>query len=173
MLLKNKNIQLRALELKDAEYLYLWENNTENWLINDQQTPISKSLLLEFIQSNQDIYTQKQLRLMITLNSTSEIIGCIDLFAVDFKNSKCGIGIYITEEHRSKGNGNLALQSIINYTFEVLHLKQIYAHVPINNTKSITLFSKNNFKCNGVLKSWIKDKKEQFVDVCFLQLIKA
>lgn len=172
MTLKTKNINLRAPELEDVNLLYNWENDSNYWLINDQQTPISKQALIDFVQNNTDIYTQKQLRLMLCLNNQNKVIGCIDLFAIDFKNEKCGVGIFIDTDYRGNGYANEALQTIISYTFEVLHLKQIYAHVPINNLKSISLFSKNNFICNGVLKSWIKDQNNLFIDVCFLQLIK-
>lgn len=173
MLLKNENIYLRAPELGDVESIYEWENSAENWIINNQQTPLNKQAIIDFTLSNQDIHNQKQFRFMIIRVNDSALLGCIDLFEFDIKNSKCGVGIYIVQNQRNKGYGSVALKLLIDYSFSILHLNQLYAHVPITNYPSIAIFAKNNFTCNGVLKSWIQGEPANFIDVSFLQRFKV
>ena len=65
MFLKGENISIRALEPSDAYLLYQWENNHALWEVSCTQTPFSKAVLDEFVNAAfQDIYTNKQLRLM-------------------------------------------------------------------------------------------------------------
>lgn len=172
MHLGNENIYLRAAELSDVDSIYEWENCTENWVINNQQTPLSKQAIIDFTLSNQDIHNQKQFRFMIIRAKDFALLGCIDLFDFDFKNSRCGVGIFIDPIQRNKGYGNDALKLLVEYSFTVLNLNQLYAHVPITNISSLAIFAKNNFICNGVLKSWIKGESSDFIDVSFLQKFK-
>ena len=66
MELKNEHIILRAIEPADIDVLYNWENDTENWQVSNVQTPFSRFVLEQYITSaHQDIYSAKQLRLMI------------------------------------------------------------------------------------------------------------
>ena len=70
MKLIGENIYLRALEPLDIDVLFDWENDTDNWLVSNTQTPFSRFVLEQYIASaHSDIYTAKQLRLMICDNS--------------------------------------------------------------------------------------------------------
>ena len=59
-------IRLRALEPEDLECLYQWENDMDLWEVSDTLTPFSLFTLKKYIETcHLDIYTTKQLRLMI------------------------------------------------------------------------------------------------------------
>ena len=95
-LLKGELVALRAMEPTDLELLYRWENDSDVWTISNTRTPFSKYVLKNFIEtSSQDIYTAKQLRLMIDENATGETIGIIDLFDFDPFHLRVGVGILI------------------------------------------------------------------------------
>lgn len=65
-MMNDENILLRALEPEDLEYLYKWENDMDLWDVSDTLTPFSHYTLKKYIEnSHEDIYTSKQLRLMI------------------------------------------------------------------------------------------------------------
>jgi diamine N-acetyltransferase len=120
-MLKGDNIQLRAMEPSDLEVLYLWENDEESWLVSQTIVPFSKHLLQQFMDTaHLDIYTNKQLRLMIdyTEDGMTKTIGCIDLFNFDVKNKRAGVGILIGDYSvRQKGLAAKALNLFINYCF--------------------------------------------------------
>jgi len=65
-ILETTDIRLRALEPEDIDLLYTWENNTDVWIISSTIAPFSRNILHKYIEnSHLDIYTVKQLRLMI------------------------------------------------------------------------------------------------------------
>ena len=82
--MQDENILIRALEPEDLEYLYKWENDMDLWDVSDTLTPFSHFTLKKYIENaHVDIYTSKQLRLMITRVDTQEPIGLIDLYDFD------------------------------------------------------------------------------------------
>lgn len=172
MFLKGNLIVLRALEPSDAEILYKWENDMSLWPISSTQIPFSKFILHEFVSAaHQDIYTNKQLRLMVIHNLTNQPIGIIDLFDFDSQHARCGIGIYIDEENRKNGFAYESIALIKKYCFFTLYLKQMYVHVNQTNSESLALFEKSGFEKCGLKKCWNKIGIKTFEDVWFLQCI--
>lgn len=172
MFLKGNFITLRALEPSDGDLLYKWENNMALWSVSYTQVPFSKFMLEEFVNTaHQDIYTNKQLRLMINLNDSGETIGIIDLFEFEPQHARCGVGIYIHETFRGKGHATDCIEAIKKYCFNTLLLKQVYVHINSSNAGSIMLFEKAGFEKSGLKKSWHKTGLNSFEDVWFLQCI--
>jgi diamine N-acetyltransferase len=172
MFLKTENIYLRAVEPKDADSLYEWENDRSIWAVSNTQIPFSRFVLEEFSNySHQDIYTNKQLRLMVDEFATGRTVGCIDIFDFDPQHARAGVGIYIHKDFREKGLASECLQLVTDYAFKTLHLKQIYSHINASNQASINLFIKSGFEKTALKKSWHKTSLHLFEDVWFLQLI--
>ena len=85
-MLEGINLKLRALEPSDVDLLYEWENNEKLWHLSNVITPFSRFAMEQYIlNSHQDIYTTKQLRLMIDKKDPNQNnpIGSIDLFDFD------------------------------------------------------------------------------------------
>ena len=171
MTLKGQNINLRALEPEDLDFLYEIENNESIWEVSNTQTPYSKWVLKQYLENaHQDIFEAKQLRLVIVLSATNEKIGLIDLFDFDAKNSRAGIGIIISENFRNQGIGKESLGLILNYAFTHLSLHQLFANITTNNEASLLLFSNFGFQKIGIKKDWNKINGT-FVDEVLFQLI--
>jgi len=172
MFLRGENIFLRAVEPEDAQLLYEWENDRSIWAVSHTQIPFSKFVLEEFANSaHQDIYTNKQLRLMISEISSNKTVGCIDLFEFDPQHARAGVGIYINEQFREKGYASQCLKLVIDYAFKTLHLKQLYSLINASNAASINLFLKSGFEKTALKKAWHKTAINSFEDVWFLQLL--
>ncbi|WGH75788.1 GNAT family N-acetyltransferase [Tenacibaculum tangerinum] len=149
-------IKLRALEPEDLEFLFQIENNESFWEVSHTQTPFSKFLLKQYLESaHLDIYEAKQLRLAIQKKDTDETIGMIDVFDFNPQHKRAGIGILIHPTFQKKGFASEALQLLITYCFTHLQLHQLYANITEDNTKSLQLFQKQNFKQIGIKKDWI------------------
>ncbi len=173
MILEDEIIQLRALEPKDIEKLFIWENNTENWKITNTLKPFSKYILKKYIEnSHLDIYTTKQLRLIIKLKEKNKSIGTIDLFDFDFFHQRAGVGILIAEKtERGKNYSYLALEILKNYCFNFLKIHQLYCNISERNKISLNLFKKSNFKITARKKDWIKSSGNTWEDEFILQKI--
>ena len=131
-----------------------------------------------------DIYRDGQLRLIITnlqqsdLPSTGEaalqpqsgdlisslpnslialspnILGCIDLFDFDARNRKAAIGMYIAPEARGKGVGKQAVQLLLDYAFNFLHLRMVYAIISVHNTACSHIYEQMGFTPSSPLADW-------------------
>lgn len=156
--MKNNKVTLRPVEPEDLDLLYEWENDTENWLVSGISTPYSKNTLKNYLLSIQDIYNDKQLRLII-VGENNVNFGVLDFFDFDQKNKRLGIGILIDKDFRNQGIGKKALQKAIIYCFETLYLHQIYCNVMASNTHSIKLFESLCFVKCGDKKDWIQTKE--------------
>jgi len=159
MELLGKNVKLRAVEPSDLDNLYVWENDLEVWKVSLTNTPYSKFTLEEYCKNiNNDIFSAKQLRLMIDYyyNKIVYTIGTIDLFDFDPVNRKLGIGILIGDiSFRKKGIASETLKIIEKYCFSVLNIHQIYCFINQKNTDSINLFKKNNYCKSGIATDWL------------------
>jgi len=168
--LHGKNITLRALEPNDIDFLFSTENNEDFWEVSSTQTPFSKYILKKYIENaHQDIYEAKQYRFVIC-NTENLPVGMIDLFDFNPQHKRVGIGILILPQFQNQNYASEALELTIDYIFSYLAIHQIYANITIDNTKSISLFEKFNFKKAGIKKDWIFTKS-QFKDEFLYQLI--
>lgn len=162
-------INLRALEPDDLSFLYLIENNIDNWSVSETTIPFSNYLLHQYLDNlNNDIYSTKQLRLVIEQKLSKEAIGIIDLFDFDPANSKCGIGIIINPEFQKKGYGLDAISVLLNYCKNTLNLNQVYCDIQSNNATSISFFAKNSFIKTCTKKDWYR-KGNKYFDVLLFQ----
>lgn len=169
--LLGKNINLRALESEDLDFLFTTENDESFWEISSTQTPYSKYILQKYIENaHQDIYEAKQYRFVIC-DIKNTPVGMIDLFNFNPQHQRVGIGILITSENQNKGYGSEALEMIIDYAFTYLNVHQIFANITSDNINSIRLFEKLNFKKIGIKKEWIYSNST-FKDEILYQLIR-
>jgi len=166
--LKGNKISLRAIEPEDINLIYQWENDLKIWHLSNTITPFSKFAIEQYVFNSEDIFTSKQLRLIIEANSM--IVGCIDLFEFDPKNHRAGIGIFINENYRKNGYAKDAIKTLVKYCFEILDLHQIYCSVLSDNNESLKLFTSQGFEITGTRKEWIYHNKK-WKDELFLQLI--
>jgi diamine N-acetyltransferase len=163
---------LRAVEPSDADVLYRWENDLSLWHASGMLTPLSRAVIDEFVNSaHQDIYTNKQLRLIACSVSNSEVLAIVDLFDFDPQNNRCGVGILVNSKARNNGVGFECLDLVTRYAFETLLLKQVYADIADSNTASINLFEKCGFEKIALKKCWKKTALDNYEDVWFLQRI--
>jgi len=171
MFLFGEKIFLRALEPSDVELLYQWENDPEIWQISQTLTPYSKHTLKQFVDSaKEDIFLAKQVRFMINLLHTKQTVGILDIFDIDFMNSRAGMGILIDRNFRNQEIGASAIELAINYLFNTLLFHQVYCNIMNDNTISLKLFEKCGFSVVGVKRDWTKTQ-DGFKDVVLLQRI--
>jgi|SRR5680860_91140 len=168
-MITGENIFLRQVDTSDATLLLLWENNPENWKVSETEAPFSLKEIEDYIATASNIRANKQLRLIICHKESSKAIGAIDLFDVDFKNKRAGVGILISNKNeRQKGFATEAIQLMSKYTSSVLNFKQLHCLVQSNNLKSISLFEKQGFIKAGERKNWYYNNGKE-LDAYFYQ----
>ncbi|MCD6180180.1 MAG: GNAT family N-acetyltransferase [Bacteroidales bacterium] len=168
-------ITLRTPELSDLSKIQDWENDKSLWYLSNTLLPFSRFSIEQYILSEQeDIFSKKQARFIISLTNIKyeelEIVGAIDLFDFDPKNRRAGVGILIEKAYRNKGYAKQALTQLIDYSFNILNLHQLYCSILTSNTKSLSLFKRQQFSIIGVKKDWVLLNNE-WQDEYILQLI--
>ena len=156
-------LRLRKIEPSDLPFLYQWENDATMWADSDTHNPLSRHDLHQYIENTTgDIYRDGQLRLIIEespfspLNPhlSTQVLGCIDLFDFDARNRKAAIGMYIAPEARGKGVGKQAVQLLLDYAFNFLHLRMVYAIISVNNVACSRLYEQMDFLPSSPLRAW-------------------
>ncbi len=156
--MNGSKIKLRALEPDDVEVLYQWENDRSIWHLSSTLTPLSRFTLEQYVLSaGQDIYATRQMRMMIELLQPEDeirTVGSIDLFDFEPAHRRAGVGILIHENFRGKGYASEALEILIRYASETLHLHQLFANIATENAESVRLFVNKGFQFIGTKKEW-------------------
>ncbi len=166
------DISLRALEPDDGRLLYIWENDPKIWHVSNTTTPYSQFAIDQYILNSGDIYTTKQLRLIIILtNDPGCAIGTIDLFDFDPLNLRAELGILILDEYRGKGFAQQAIELMKEYAFNTLNLHQLYVHIPADKKLNLHLFKKSGFIKTGTRKEW-RLINNKWTDELIMQLIR-
>jgi diamine N-acetyltransferase len=167
-------VSLRALEPDDVDILYKWENDRAIWHLSSMITPLSRFTLEQYVMSaGQDIYSTRQVRMMIDLVNPEngvKTIGSIDLFEFEPAHMRAGVGILIHDGFRGKGYASEALSLLMRYAFETIHLHQLFANISTDNTESIRLFESKGFKFIGTKKEWNRIRNN-WLDESMFQLI--
>ena len=170
MFIKDDTITLRCAEPEDAEQIYRWENDRDIWRVSGTHVPYSRFQIEQFLLSNNDLPSQKQLRLMIDLTENGQTIGCIDIYDYDAFNSRAGLGILIDKDFRQQCYAKAALALCVEYLFHDVLLHQVYCSIDETNTESQQLFLRQGFELCGQRKEWLKTT-EGFLDVLEYQLL--
>lgn len=171
--LENEKILLRKPEPEDIDFLSSLENNQQYWWVSDTRTPFSRWQIKQHIENSvYDIFTNKELRLIITNKEDNSKIGVVDLFDYDPMHDRVGIGIIIMPEFQNQKFAEQTLSIITDYCFNVLNINQIWCNIDAENIVSIKLFEKAKFVKCGVLKQWKKLGK-LYCDVFVYQFIRT
>ena len=165
------DITLRAMEPEDLDILYKIENDMALWHVSTTNVPYSRYVLHDFIaNSSGDIYTDKQVRLMVE-NEEGKAIGTVDLVNFSAQHQRAELGLAILQTYRNRGYGKATLEKIIDYSWKILHLHQLYVVVDSSQTETIKLFLKCGFVQGAVLHGWLYTG-EEYQNAVLLQYFK-
>ena len=170
-MLENITHRLRAVEPADAVQLYRLENKSDEWWLGANLTPFSQATLEHYAAGKHDLYADLQLRMMIESKGDANIcVGAIDLYQLDPRNRRAGVGIAIEAHKRRNGHGIAALNLLSEYAFGHLGLHQLWAEVPASNGESVQLFLEAGFEQKGIMSDWVWNQK-QWQDAHWMQKI--
>ena len=81
-------------------------------------------------------------------------LGCIDLFDFDVRNRKAAIGMYIAPHARGRGIGKQSVELLLNYAFNFLKLRMIYAIIGVHNENCSRIYQSLGFQPSATLLAW-------------------
>ena len=149
---ENPTIRFRAIEPEDLDLLYRIENDVKLWNVGATNVPYSRYVLHNYIaNATGDIYTDRQVRMMIE-NEDRQVVGMVDVVNFDPSNRRAELGLIIQEPFRKSGYGQNAVRLITDYATNILHLRQLYAVIDVQNMACIGLFRKMGYQPSAPLK---------------------
>lgn len=155
-LLQDDTITLRPVEPEDLELLYTIENNPDIWNMGTVTIPYSRFALRRFISETQnDLFVDRQLRLIVTLSNSGKAIGIVDLFNFEPQHLRAEIGIVLLDRYKEKGLAAKAVNLLCGYAGKALCLHSLSAWVAEDNIRSRRLFERTGFQERGLLKDWL------------------
>lgn len=171
MNIEGRICNLRALEPRDLDVMYGWENDTDVWRVSGTLAPFSRHVLSRLIEEQQfDIYATRQMRLVVETKD-GVAVGAVDLFEFDPKHLRAGVGIIISPEYRHRGYALDALTALEGYVREVLHLKQLWCSVTEDNQASLQLFRRTSYTECGRRREWILTVDGALDEILFQKLL--
>ncbi len=170
--LENPEIRLRPCEPEDLDMMYDIENDASLWDISGTTSPYSRYALRQYIASSQnDIFADKQLRLVVLHKASGKAVGMADLTDYEPLHQRAAVGIVIRKDCRRHGCGTQALQLLCSYAFRFLHLHQLYAWIPQGNEASLALFARCGFAERTLLKDWLQTEDASYKNAWLVQRI--
>ena len=170
-LLHNDIITLRAMEPQDVDLLYEWENDTDLWTVSNTVEPYSRHAITEYVQNSAaDIYTNRQLRLMIVLNASGKTIGTVDFLNFNPIHNRAELGVLICKAYQGQGLADETMKVVYQYAACGLGLRQLYVYIPETNIASIAMAHRAGFEEVGILRHWTRSGKA-YQNVVLLQKI--
>lgn len=166
-----ERIRLRAMEPEDLDIMYSMENDPQSWEVSNFSVPYSKYVLKQYLQQTVcDMYSDRQLRLIIERKKDAALLGTVDITDFNPMHARGEVGIAIRRPYQGNGYAKDALKLLCQYAFSFLNLKQLTAHISVDNEESLHLFTACGFVRCGLLKEWWR-VGDSYKDVVVLQLL--
>lgn len=150
--LTGKQVYLRTIEESDLICLTKFNNEKDTRILADDDAPFPTSIkdFETFIASN-----ELGKNFAVCRQTDHELLGSVALYAVNYQNLHCELGITLSEQFQGNGYGKDALTVIIHFIFTYLPLNKIKLQVFSFNPKAIHLYEQLGFKHEGTLKEEI------------------
>ena len=172
MLLRGKTVYLRAIEPEDLDLFYEVENDTTLWECSATNIPYSRFALKNFIASaTNDIYTDKQMRLVVCRNSDDIPVAIADLMNFDPHHLRAEVGIMVLAPYRNCGIATETLSMLDIYARHTLLIHTLYAIAAEGNVASQKLFEKAGYTCVATLPDWLATERGYLNAMLFAKTI--
>ncbi|MEO6189236.1 MAG: GNAT family N-acetyltransferase, partial [Saprospiraceae bacterium] len=145
--LTTDRLVLRQLNMDDANEIYLLrsDENINKYLDRDKATVMDDAI--NFINKiNNEVSINNSLYWAITIKGNNALIGTICLFSMDIEKNRAEIGYELMPKFQGKGFMQESISIVIRFAFDNLRIKTITATPTADNSKSVTILKRNNFK---------------------------
>lgn len=168
MILKDGDLILRAIELKDADFLREMINDPEiEYMVPGWSLPVSHQKQIEWINE----LKADDIKFIVQLAGVA--IGMASITDFDYKNSVANLNIKIKDvKQRRKGIGTRVVRLLVKYCFDELNLHCLTANILEYNIASQKLFEKCGFKRDGILRNRVY-KKGKYHNIYAYSLLRS
>lgn len=148
--INNTSLRPPNLDLDLTHYYQIRNNvNIQNNLMS-RSRPNSSEKVKDWLVSKNG--QESSMLFTIVDENAKDFAGYIQITNIDFINSNCYFGIFITEKHRNKKHAENALLLIEPYLQSTFNIRKILLEVISDNKPAIKLYEKLGYYQSGLLK---------------------
>lgn len=165
-ILKSERLILRDVSSGDVEEVFAIRSDPQTMKYIPR--PLAKTRLdaLEHIDMiMKGVLNNDFINWAITFKGDNRLVGMICLIRMQPENYRSEIGYVLHPDYHGRGIMNEALQTVVNYAFQVLNFHSLEAVIDPDNVASEKLLIKNHFVKEAHL------KENEFYDGRFLDTV--
>lgn len=145
-ILTTERLTLRKLSSKDKQDIFALRTDPEINKYLDRQPCNTTEEAINFINKvNENIEKNIALYWAITLTDSKTFVGTICLFDFSSEKSSCEFGYELMTKFQGQGIMKEAVQVVIDFVFQSLRFKNLFAVTHCDNLNSTKLLAKFNF----------------------------
>jgi len=144
--LESERVILRKLQSKDAELIFDYQSNPENFPFVDMPVYTELKQAEDYISKmNNGVEKSSWIIWAIADKVTDLILGTISIWGIEEDKSAAELGYGLYSGNTGKGLMSEALNLSVKFGFEVMGLDYLDAYTNIKNLKSCSLLERNGF----------------------------
>jgi [ribosomal protein S5]-alanine N-acetyltransferase len=144
--LETPRLRLRAATIADAPTYFLMRSDPQLLAYTGRFPAKTMEEIHTFMQLVADNYAANtSMSWCIIDKNTGKMMGDIALWRIDAAHHRGELGYTLLADYHRQGYMYEALQAVLQYGFETLHLHTIEANIHPNNTASKALLQKSGF----------------------------
>lgn len=132
------------------------------WMPFAQSEQSEQDVELNIRQAHINFLKREDLRLLVFLKETGELVASSGLHRIDWSVPKLEIGYWIDSRFSGKGYMTEAVKGISDFAFRELKARRLEIRCDVNNKKSRAIPERLGFTLEGILRNddWSVDKSE-------------
>lgn len=171
--IETKRLRLRGLTLADAPAVQQLAGQRE---ISHTMISVPHPYPLEQVQAwiashEAELRSGHAVHWGLQLRSTSQLIGAIELRAIDPEHAQAELSFWVGVVWWRHGYASEAAQAVVRFGFENLQLNRIYAHHMVRNPASGRVLQRLGMRQEGLLRQRVR-KWDLFEDVLLWAILR-
>ncbi|MFW9927645.1 MAG: GNAT family N-acetyltransferase [Candidatus Thorarchaeota archaeon] len=172
---QGETVKLRRLELEDADIILEHWNEYQVRQYFPNPLPKTRKEIQDFISSRNDGFAGRYVFTFgIEDKTTRKLVGFIDVSNINWISGTGMIDnlVIFDKNNRGKGYGKDAMLVLLDFSFNILGLHNVYLFVYKFNQHAISFYEKIGFQKLGFLRegAYINGKRD---DVAIMDIIKS
>jgi RimJ/RimL family protein N-acetyltransferase len=123
------------------------------WMPWAQDVPTPEESEINIRQARLKFLERTDLRLLLTLKETGQLIGSSGLHRIDWQSLKFEIGYWVRTSFSGQGYITEAVEAITNYAVHELQANRIEIRCDSQNTRSARVAERLGFTLEGILRN--------------------
>jgi RimJ/RimL family protein N-acetyltransferase len=151
-ILRGERVALRPVEREDVPRLWALLEDLDVTLLGEDGPvrPASRSSYEARFERHLAQRPEDLLEMAIVVDD--EVVGQIQLYAIDHFSRRCELGIALGTAYWNKGYGQDAVRTVVNYAFEALNLNRVGLRVLADDERAVNAYLRAGFVEEGRLR---------------------